>query len=121
MTSLKNKCEQKSRTIEYFGNDWGIYIDTEKIDSNLPTDDEIIRQKYNIKFNSNDFSPEEEENEDDDEFNNNCGSVKIDICILCFATEDKNIRKGNFNKYFVKFIPPSIIICALTYIIIFAI
>ena len=94
----------------YFGNDWGLFVDIEKIKSNLPNNHEIIRKKYNINFYNKDCY---------DEYELFCESTKIDI----------DITLENNNKSFLikllniimKIMPKIIVILIFNYVIIFVI
>ena len=64
----------------YFGNDWGLFVDIEKIKPNFPNNHEIIRKKYNVNFDKKNYC-------DDIDFC--CETTKIDIDI-------------NSSSYFIK-------------------
>jgi hypothetical protein len=105
---LQNKYNMVNVTneVNHFGNDWGFYIDMEKIKTNFPPNHEILRKKYNL------------------DYNNCCYEHCNDCCTT--KNEDIPIRHNisitvQILKFILRCIPTFGMVVILTYIIIFVI
>jgi hypothetical protein len=96
MEPIKNSCSLQND----FGNGWGLYIDIEKIKTNFPFNHEILRKKYN-----------------NDSFER-CNNYLIKNTIHK-PTENKNTCLIKIINFIISFVPTFVMICILTYVIIF--
>ena len=106
MISFKNNQQtvKNYNMHNHFGNGWGLFVDIEKQKINLPDNDKVLRQRYNIQIYNCD------ENFDETEL-----SKEIYIDIEDFKTNQNN--KNQCMHLIIKASTTTTIVLILTYII----